>query len=133
MATNNKPSVVCGGGCGRLLWRGTGSARVPVCRSCRRSLPVGGGVFAYPFPFPRYSDVHLFLNSTLGPASDRRCHDCPRPALHWAYDHADPDERHDRSGANAAYPFSVYVGHYRALCGWCHNRLDREHRGGRSA
>ena len=30
-----KPDVPCSGGCGQLLWRGTGSLEQPTCRPCR--------------------------------------------------------------------------------------------------
>jgi hypothetical protein len=35
---SRKPDTACAGGCGQLIWRGTGSTPRPVCRSCRRKL-----------------------------------------------------------------------------------------------
>jgi hypothetical protein len=125
MATHARPSVLCSGGCGRLLWVGSTSAEHPVCRSCRRWSP---GRYGYEFPSPNYATIHGWLNATLGPASERTCRFCSRPAAHWAYDHADSDERRDPFGANAARPFSVWVNHYMPLCRSHHTRWDNEHR-----
>jgi hypothetical protein len=32
----SRPDVLCGGGCGQMIWRGRGSLAVPTCRGCRR-------------------------------------------------------------------------------------------------
>ena len=72
-----------------------------------------------------YVAVHIRLKSERGRASAHIC-PCGEPAREWAYDHADPDVRHDPKGK----PYSLDIfGHYNALCASCHKRLDASHRG----
>lgn len=68
-----------------------------------------------------YMGVHLRLRNGRGPASGYRCQHCDGPAEHWAYDHADLDERLDDQGRL----YSVNLDHYCALCAACHKRFDQ--------
>lgn len=77
-------------------------------RTARKDGPVG------------YQAAHDRLTVDLGPATDRECSDCGRPAAHWSYDHADPDELTDWRGL----PYSLEASHYAPRCHACHRRLD---------
>lgn len=66
-----KADILCSGGCGNLLWRGSTSGATPKCRECRRR------------------DGDWFLTRVLG-----ACSKCERPALargmcstHYSYWH----------------------------------------------
>ena len=71
-----------------------------------------------------YMTVHQRLRRERGAASDYPCSHCDAPALDWAYDHTDPNERPSESG-----PFSVDPERYKPLCRSCHQKLDATHRG----
>jgi hypothetical protein len=77
-------------------------------RTARKDGPVG------------YVAAHERLIQDLGPATDRECSDCGRPAAHWSYDHADPDEITDWRG----FPYSLDPAYYAPRCYSCHRRLD---------
>lgn len=66
-----------------------------------------------------YSGVHIRLRRLLGSARNHRCVTCGDPALNWAYDHKDPDERQSEFG-----PYSLDPSHYRPMCARCHKRFD---------
>jgi hypothetical protein len=70
-----------------------------------------------------YFSVHDRHRDTLGPARDQLCRHCGRPASHWAYDHADPDEKRDRK---TGLIYSTDPAHYIPLCVPCHSRFDRQ-------
>jgi hypothetical protein len=67
-----------------------------------------------------YRTVHMRLRRYFGSASKRLCVDCGKTAAHWAYDHADPDERIQSGGV----PYSIDPIHYSPRCASCHKRLD---------
>lgn len=76
----------------------------------------------------RFSDtyvaVHLRLASDLGSASRHACVDCYSPALHWSYDHADPNELHSEHIATMGIAYSTNPRHYVPRCVPCHKRFD---------
>lgn len=64
--------------------------------------------------------AHQRIHSQRGSASGYACVDCGGPALHWSYDHEDPDERISEDGQ----PYSPDVNHYSPRCASCHKRFD---------
>lgn len=66
-----------------------------------------------------YGAVHDRLRRLYGPASGYACVDCSGVAAHWAYDHADPDEKTSDCG-----PYSVKPEHYVPRCVSCHKCRD---------
>src|SRR3954462_6546527 len=64
-----------------------------------------------------YRAIHLRLRKipVSGP-----CAICGALARHWAYDHTDPNERHNELGA----AYSVDLSHYFLACVPCHKRFD---------
>jgi hypothetical protein len=68
-----------------------------------------------------YSTVHSRLSKYLGRAAGHQC-SCGRPAVDWAYDHGDPDERLNPEGQ----PYSPDPSHYRPMCRGCHTRFDSQ-------
>lgn len=70
-----------------------------------------------------YRAVHSRLQRQYGRADGQPCHYCGQKALHWAYDHNDPNEKLDPRG----YYYSVDMHHYVALCLPCHNYLDKRY------
>lgn len=66
-----------------------------------------------------YVAIHQRLKRAFGPAVSYECSKCGAPARHWAYDHADPDERQADQGA-----YSVNPEHYSPLCVPCHKAHD---------
>lgn len=72
-----------------------------------------------------YENVHLRVKAARGRAADHSCVECSGPAAHWAYDHADPDERRDATG-----PYSLDVSRYQPMCVLCHKRMDMAYRAG---
>jgi hypothetical protein len=70
-----------------------------------------------------YGGVHQRVRRALGRASTYLC-PCGEPADHWAYDHADQDERRSEDGLL----YSTDLAHYMPMCARCHRRLDRDHR-----
>jgi hypothetical protein len=68
-----------------------------------------------------YRTVHNRIRYQRGSASEQVC-SCGAPARHWAYDHADPEERIGPDG-----PYSLDLDRYAALCVPCHKRLDLDH------
>lgn len=68
-----------------------------------------------------YGGQHHIIRNVRGPADAHQCQRCDRPAIHWAYDHTDPDERRDsRRGG----PYSLDPYRYMPLCGSCHRAFD---------
>ena len=72
-----------------------------------------------------YRAAHARVKAQRGSAREHNC-ECGRRALHWAYDHTDPNERHDEKlGA----PYSLDVARYKAMCVPCHKTMDRAYLG----
>lgn len=72
-----------------------------------------------------YGGAHGRVRADRGPASTHPCElGCGRPAYHWSYDHADPDELRDDS---LGVYYSTKVEHYRPLCVPCHKRFDLDY------
>ncbi len=71
-----------------------------------------------------YYGAHDRVTRAWGaPASAFPCVDCGKPALHWSYDHGDPDERIQTIG-NAQCAYSTKVEHYQPRCVPCHKVYD---------
>lgn len=71
-----------------------------------------------------YGAVHDRLRNALGSAKLRLCVRCDGPAREWAYDHSDPDEKHDElKGAYSLDP-KFYV----PMCISCHRKFDYRRR-----
>jgi hypothetical protein len=66
-----------------------------------------------------YEAAHVRVRTARGSASGYVCEDCGGSARHWAYDHADPEEKQSEAGAYSPRPE-----HYRSLCGPCHRVFD---------
>lgn len=67
-----------------------------------------------------YAQAHRRVKALYGNAGRHPCVECAGPAAHWAYDHADPDERRD---PDEGY-YSLKIEHYRPMCVRCHKRFD---------
>lgn len=67
-----------------------------------------------------YDAAHRRVRALWGPASQHPCISCGLDALHWAYDHTDPNERHTPEG----YSYSTDPQYYMPMCVSCHKRLD---------
>jgi hypothetical protein len=73
--------------------------------------------------------VHQRLRSMRGQARSWSCTDCSCPALHWSYDHGDPNELDDsRYG-----PYSLDPERYQPRCARCHKLFDLAHSRTRAA
>lgn len=79
-----------------------------------------------------YHAVHSTLKRERGPAKDHYC-ECGAAAVHWAYDHQDPDEWLEVQIGQSMYRkvqpvrvvrYSVKLEHYKPMCRACHTRLD---------
>lgn len=73
--------------------------------------------------------VHLRLRAQRGKAKSWMCVDCSCPALHWSYDHTDPDELHDEVKG----PYSLDPDRYMPRCARCHKLFDLRHARDRAA
>ena len=67
-----------------------------------------------------YNAAHLRINAAKGSAKNQKCDHCGSGALHWAYDHLDPNEKRSAEG-----PYSPSPDHYIPLCVPCHSVFDR--------
>ena len=67
-----------------------------------------------------YGGAHYRLRAVSGAASQHICAHCGKQALHWAYDHSDPDERLTPEG----WPYSLNPARYLPLCAACHRAFD---------
>ena len=88
---------------------------------------LGGPEFiAHPVPDEvlTYFTLHKRIRAARGSASEFACR-CGQPAVHWAYQHNDPDPMVEEE-ANLLYSNDIY-GSYDPMCQSCHIRLDREH------
>jgi hypothetical protein len=88
-----------------------------------RAWPTGGEHPRWKGTEVSYSGAHMRLRDLRGPASEQPCANCGKQARHWAYDHADPDERQSPEG-----PYSTDPTHYLALCVPCHKKADLAYR-----
>ena len=78
-----------------------------------------------------YKGAHHRVRLRRGSASQYAC-TCGRPAMDWAYDHADPDELlGDYYGRPRRY--SADPDHYLPMCRSCHRKFDYKIRDERSA
>ena len=73
-----------------------------------------------------YTAAHLRLAKLKGSAAGHRCADCSARAVHWSYDHRDPDEI-TRPGSRP-YSFSTKPEHYQPRCSSCHVNFDNDAR-----
>lgn len=67
-----------------------------------------------------YSGAHIRVRSQRGKASALACVDCGRGAEQWAYNHTDPNEKHDKNGR----PYSPNPDRYDPMCIACHKVAD---------
>lgn len=74
-----------------------------------------------------YTGAHSRLRVQRGSASQHRCVECGDRALHWSYDHADPDERISQAEPTAGIAYSLDMDHYQPRCVPCHKRMDLAH------
>lgn len=101
--------------------RGGARANPTFCSvECMTGHRVGDGHLAWRGDNASYDVVHQRLKRAMGPASRQLCATgCGRTAVHWAYDHLDPNEQRSPAG-----PFSTDLTHYDPMCGTCHKLLD---------
>lgn len=74
-----------------------------------------------------YDAAHRRLSRLLGPASDRACVDCGKPAAEWSYAGGDPDELTTQPDIRSEHPGLVYSldpAYYEARCVRCHRMAD---------
>lgn len=104
-------------------WRVEG-APVPVRLPCAVAgcdqLAPAGSTTCVEHREPTYAAAHHRLRTTRDNAVAHLCDNCGGNADEWAYDHSDPDERHDDRGR----AYSLDPAHYRPMCGPCHRRFD---------
>jgi len=67
-----------------------------------------------------YSGAHWRIRKAKGAATDHDCAHCDATAVHWAYDHTDPDQRTNDTGLT----YSLDPSHYLPLCASCHVAFD---------
>ena len=70
-------------------------------------------------PKVMYNAAHQRLRVARGNARQYECISCDAPAVHWAYDHADPNELTSPHGA-----YSLDSDHYNPRCVPCHKAFD---------
>jgi hypothetical protein len=68
-----------------------------------------------------YYGIHDRLTAQRGPAKQHPCRLCAQPATNWAYDHSDPNAKHDERVGSYSTDLTFYI----PLCFPCHWRLDR--------
>lgn len=71
-----------------------------------------------------YTAVHGRVRNLHGSARQHACVSCGEPALHWSYDHLDPEERISQAERTAGIAYSLKTEHYQARCVPCHKRYD---------
>lgn len=71
-----------------------------------------------------YVASHARIYIDRGRADVYNCAHCGEPAVDWAYDHTDPDERID-SNVRPSTAYSIDPARYLPLCRPCHIRFDR--------
>jgi hypothetical protein len=111
----NRPVRLCAGGCGAM----PASPTSKLCIACRiaasRALRTSN---------VSYGVMHQRVARLRGKPSTHQCQHCDQRAEHWAYDHADPDQRMGTTRRGRIAPFSLDAGHYLALCRSCHTLFD---------
>lgn len=90
----------------------------------RRTNPTCGDGKCRRSDFVTYSQMHSRLRKDYGPASRHRCVDCGSPALHWSYDHCDPNELYATEERITGIAYSANADHYVPRCVPCHKRYD---------
>lgn len=68
-----------------------------------------------------YGAVHHRLITARGSARNQPCGHCGGSAIHWAYDHTDPEVRYSAQGR----PYSLKQDCYLPLCASYHTKFDR--------
>lgn len=66
-----------------------------------------------------YEGMHQRVRAAKGSARKHACTDCGKPARHWSYDRADPNEQTGDKGL-----YSLDIGHYVPRCVSCHKTFD---------
>jgi hypothetical protein len=74
-----------------------------------------------------YDAIHLRVRVRRGRAREHPCAHCGDPAVQWAYDHRDPNERFGPKNRSLV-AYSLDIDRYIPLCVPCHNRFDVQHR-----
>jgi hypothetical protein len=112
-------------GCGRPR-KTRGWCKAHYLRWFRRGGDVSARIYRPRVEDVGYGAVHARMQRDLGPASRYQCRHCFGPALQWACDYEDPDERVDNL-CHAGLRYSVNSAHYIPLCASCHKLFDRAH------
>lgn len=114
-----QPCPACGSP--RSYHTGTSVKR---CMNCRNNSFQGTGNPKWRGGEIGYGAAHDRVRALHGSASGHACRHCAGQAAHWAYDHTDPDEKHDpEEGVYSPDPIR-----YMPLCASCHKRFDNAHR-----
>jgi hypothetical protein len=100
----------------RVRRHGDPSAYTP---HSERNFPKGNANPKWTGEAVTYYGMHRRVRAVKGRASSYPCVGCGKPARHWSYDHADPDERQSELG-----PYSISADHYVPRCVSCHKHLD---------
>lgn len=75
-----------------------------------------------------YSAPHARCFWRWGSAKQHACVTCGKRAIHWAYDHTDPEEAMAAMGpGQRKMPISLWEEFYMPMCAGCHKRLDNAH------
>jgi hypothetical protein len=74
-----------------------------------------------------YQGAHSRVRNLRGRANSRKCVDCGNRALHWSYDHADPDEVAEPAELGGKR-YSAKPEHYEPRCSSCHVLFDNRAR-----
>lgn len=67
----------------------------------------------------KYNAAHDRIRVRRGRAVDHPCVDCGRQAMHWSYNHSDPNEQ-----TCEGLPYSTDANHYSPRCVPCHKAFD---------
>ena len=70
--------------------------------------------------------AHERVRASRGKADQYTCTACGERAKHWAYNHADPNEKQASRG-NVLMPYSVDPAYYQPMCVPCHKVYDLAH------
>lgn len=109
--------------CGKpRSYRGT---QVRLCQDCRTTAQQGEGNPRWLGDLVGYDAAHDRVKAAYGKAASHGCRHCSGTAAHWAYDHTDPNEKHDDPEEG---PYSIDPTRYLPLCASCHKRFDDAHR-----
>lgn len=89
-----------------------------------RDYPTGAANTAWLGDSVGYNGAHLRVSKLRGPASNYLCIDCGDQALHWSYDHADPNELHADLATSTGVAYSSSTAHYDPRCVPRHKMFD---------